>query len=235
MITPRRARLLSVPLVALVALAACGDDESGSGSTEEWCSLTDEADVISGVFDNFEDTATDPAAIETAMTEVEDFLGEVRAAAPSEIADDVDTLADGTQMLVDALAEANYNLLDADLSFLGDDALGDEMDAAGDRIDEYSLEECGRVFGEADTGSDADDPESGDSDTSESDDSDFAPEDGSIREQLAEQFESLGMTSEEATCVAEGVDPALADDPNSLLAIMGECGISLERIAELGG
>lgn len=152
--------------------------------------------------------------------------------APPEIAEDATTIADGAQLLIDAFASADFDIADADLSFMSDSELEANLDAAGERIDVYTQSECGRPFGEDDAAPDSDPSEDGGSD------SDFDPAGGTLRDQLIAQFESIGLTNEESSCIAANLDfsdPAVqSGDVAAMLDVFGECGIGLERLAELG-
>ena len=68
---------------------------------------------------------------------------------------------------------------------------------------------------------------------------DFNLGDGTIREQLVAQFVSIGMANEEAECIADNLnfgDPAVqSGDIGAMLGVFEECGIGLDRLAELGG
>ncbi len=214
--------------VALLA-TACGDDDgggsAGGGSVEDWCnalSLSDEGDAI------FESLATDDAAtIETNMARIEGIVSDLVDASPPEIADEVSYLADYTRQLRGALADADYSVFDTDLSGL-DQARLEQMQTA---LDDFTTRECGRPFGGDDDVADSGD--TGD------DDSTFDVGAGTIREQLVQQFVAIGLTQQEAECIADNVDPTdqgvLTGDETAILELFEACDISLSRLAELGG
>ncbi len=214
--------------------AACGDDSSSGGSVEAWCGLMDEANEVDQLFDEF--VSLDPAAMETALNRVAEVVKLIEPAAPPEIKDDAKVLADSTTQLIDAVAAADYSLLDADVSFLSDPAEQAKVDAANDNLDEFSKRECGQPFGGESDDVSSDD---GSGDDGSGDDSTFDPAAGTIREQLVNQFVSIGLTQEEAECMADNVDPAdesvLSGDQEAVFALFEACGISLSRLAELGG
>lgn len=239
---PVRSRLLATGAVVAFIATSCGGSSSSSGATaESWCDFADESDVVDDVFDSLGD---DPAQIEPGLKRVEGFVERLDDEAPAEIADDAKVFADGTQMLIDAFAEADYQLLDADLSFMADGDLEDRLDAAGDNIDVYTERECGRSFGvnsttDTSVGDDTSD-EADDADTSDdAGDADFDPANGTLREQLIVQFESIGLDTDEATCIADNLDfddPAVqSGDIGAMLGVFEDCGIGLDRLAELGG
>ncbi|MGI9646465.1 MAG: hypothetical protein ACR2O6_14260 [Ilumatobacteraceae bacterium] len=217
---------------ALVAFtfvaAACGDDDGGGGSVEAWCGLMDEANEVDSTFENLE--TFDSAGLEQALNRAVDVAGDLEAAAPDEIKDDMKVVADTTRGLQSALEDADYSLFDADLSALSDEAANDAAQAA---LDEYSVRECGQPFGledgSGDTASSGDDGDSGD----------FDPTAGTLREQLITQFVTIGFTQAEAECIADGVDPSdsdiLAGDEGAIIALLEACDIPLSRLAELGG
>ena len=228
--TSARSRLAAgAAAIALVA-SACGGDSSGGGTAASWCDFVTESDVVDEIFDSL---GVDPAETESGLKRVEEFVKRLPNEAPPEIAEDATTIADGAQLLIDAFASADFDIADADLSFMSDSELEANLDAAGERIDVYTQSECGRPFGEDDSaGSDPDPSEDGGSD------SDFDPADGTLRDQLIAQFESIGLTNEESSCIAANLDfsdPAVqSGDVAAMLDVFGECGIGLDRLAELG-
>ena len=228
--TSARSRLAAgAAAIALVA-SACGGDSSGGGTAASWCDFVTESDVVDEIFDSL---GVDPAETESGLKRVEEFVKRLPNEAPPEIADDAKTIADSTQQLIDAFASASYEIVDADLSFMADSELESNRDAAADRIDAYSQNKCGRSFG-------SDDSASSDDDLSEDEGSlsDFDPASGTLRDQLISQFESIGLTNEESSCIAANLDfsdPAVqSGDVAAMLDVFDECGISLDRLVELG-
>ncbi len=230
-IASTRSRLTASAAVIALAASACGGDSAGGGTAESWCDFVDEADVVNEIFDAL---GADPAEVESQLKTVEGFVKRLPNEAPSEIADDAKVMADGNQMLIDAFKAADFNIADADLSFMADDDLDAKLEAASDGLDAYTQKECGRPFGDSDDSDDADTGDSGD----DGDDNDFDPANGTIREQLISQFESIGLTNEESSCIAGNLDfadPAVqSGDIGSMLSVFEECGIGLDRLAELG-
>ena len=234
MITQRRiplqSRLVAAGTALAFVVASCGGSDSNDATAESWCDFAEESEIVDSVFDDLGEDATQ---VESGLKQIEEFVQQLPDEAPAEIADDVRVVADGTQMLVDAFADADFVLLDADLAFMSDSELEAQLNEAGDNIDAYTERECGRSFG---ANSDADDAEvdrDGEADTS-----DFDPADGTLREQLIVQFESIGLTRSEASCIADNLDfndPAVqSGDIGAMLSVFEDCGISLERMAELG-
>jgi hypothetical protein len=232
-----RSRLIvGTAAMALIA-SACGGDSSGGGTAESWCDFANESDVVDDIFDSL---GADPAATEAGLKQVEGFVKRLPNEAPPEIADDAKVLAEGTQMLIDAFAKADYNIADADLSFMADAELETRLDAAGDNMDAYTQKECGRPFGSGSSdGTDADPDADIVTDTNDSSDpGDFDPANGTLRDQLIAQFESIGLANDEATCIAGNLDfadPAVqSGDIAAMLDVFTECGIDIARLAELG-
>ena len=214
--------------VALVA-SACGGDSSGGGTAESWCDFVTESDVVDVIFDSL---GTDPAETESGLKQVEAFVKRLPNEAPPEIVDEAKVIADGTQMLIDALAAADYSIADADLSFMADSDLETGLEDAGESLDVYTEANCGRPFG-------ATDSSNGDADAADdADDGDFDPANGTLRDQLIAQFESIGLTNDESSCIAANLDfsdPAVqSGDIAAMLDVFEECGIGLDRLAELG-
>lgn len=252
-----RNRLRSIGLAAVVgtgAFAACSNDGGssvnevggsaisgdGEGSAAAWCDIVPGSDAINDIFDTITD---DPADVAASLGRVEEYLGQMSQAAPAEIADDVRVLTESTQQLIDAFAAADFNVLDVDLSFLEDSATEARMNDANTAIDTYTERECGRPFGDEDTaGADPDSTDAGDlgdlADLAE-DSGVFDPSAGTIRDQLIAQFESIGLTTEEAECIADNLDfsdPAVqSGDIAAVLGLFETCDIDMGRLAELGG
>lgn len=229
-----RSRLTAGAAVIALAASACGGDNSGGGTAEGWCDFLQKSDEVDKILDAL---GSDPGAVETGLREVESIAKELKEVAPSEIADDAKVVADGALTLVDAFADANFNIVDVDLAILSDTELEAERDASGDALDAFSQRECGRSFGQDDAGSDddANTDESGDSEGS----GDFDPSNGTLRDQLISQFESIGLTQEESSCIAGNLDfadPAVqSGDIGAMLSVFEECEIGLDRLAQLGG
>jgi hypothetical protein len=206
------------------------------GSASDWCTFVEESDAVEAVFDSF---GADPAGLEAGMKIVKDISERLPGAAPDEIKVDATVLSEGTLRLVAAVEAADYNLLDADLSFRIEDGLEDRLDEAGDNLDVYTERECGRAFGS----SDDDEGDVGDvivegDDADVGDDSGFDPSSGTIREQMVAEFEAFGFSSAEATCIAENLDfsdPAVqSGDAAAMISVFSTCGISVDRLADLG-
>ena len=111
---------LAAPALAL-ALAACGDDESAG--SESFC---DAAREIEDRFSDFEFTSDEE--FEELMAAIDELEP------PAEIADDWETVMGSFERF------AEFDPSDPE-SF--DESAFEEMEAAGERVDEYMREECG--------------------------------------------------------------------------------------------
>jgi hypothetical protein len=100
-----RTRLALVALVLVVAApAACSDD--GGGSAEELCRVVGDGRAFTDVFA----TGFDPTDVERATAQLEAAetdLGELRAAAPSEVRDDLDAESDYLDAVAQVLADGD--------------------------------------------------------------------------------------------------------------------------------
>jgi len=208
-------------------------ETASSGDGSDFCDFVDRTRDTD---DLLESIGGDPAELEAAMNELRDRVDELRDLVPSEIAGDADVFADAILKLVDALEAADYDILNADLAFLDDDQLDEVITAATERIDELTEKRCGVSLGISDDESSASDPVD-DGDDASADD--FSLDGGTVREQFIEQFVALGLTLVEATCITDKIDltnaTGIEDDLTEILALFEECGISLSRLAEIGG
>jgi hypothetical protein len=230
--------LLTIPLLAV---AACGGDDGGSAA--DWCDLATQIDSSFDEGDDFD--FTDPEAVEQQLARSSDLLDGAVDAAPDEIKDDVEATVEGWKLLVAEFASADFDVMNVDVDKM--DELSAAFDEASGRVEEFNETECGittddTTAGDTDDTDDTDDTVA-DEDTEGADatvpSSGSAPSDGTLRQVLINQFTSLGLTEDEATCIADKVDltdPAMASgDPTAMLGLFEECGLDLARIAELGG
>ena len=120
-------RVLGVAAVPalLVGLAACGDDDDSASDGGDFC---DQAESLNETFEQIDDPTSEQ------FTEA---LDRIRSMDPPE------AIADDWNRLVDALE----GFEDIDLENPDPEALAafdnEEIQAAGDRVDEYMAEECG--------------------------------------------------------------------------------------------
>ncbi len=206
-----------VPTVDTSSAAA----QVGSG---DWCTA---AQLIEDRFDNIELLGfTDPEALEAAYTDAYTIINQARAIAPPVIAADVDITIDGVEVLIAALDAADWNFLDVDLGVL--DALDVPLETASYNIEKYNFDVCG--IGEEPSEPDIiDDPVGTDDD---------APLTGTARDQVIQSLVGSGFTSEEAGCILDRIDftdPEALADPTAFFDVFSDCGISLDRLSQLGG
>ena len=219
------------------------DDSSSEGGSDDgglsigggdWCDFARQVEESN---DNL-DFESSPAELESALNEFTDFLDEAKGRAPGEISDQVDMAAEAFQDLKGELADADYDFFNLDLSVFN--ALDTpELLAATDDIDIYNEANCGIPRDSSSTDVGSTDAPSDDAPADDSGDDDFEiPEDGTVRDALVTGFVQSGFTQQEAECLANSISPedlANAQDPTALLAIFDDCGIGLERLAQLGG
>ena len=236
----RQYKLMEALAVVPLVFAACGGSSSDGSTADSWCDFADEADVVDEILSSL---GADSSDVEAGITQMELFVQRLPDEAPDEIKEPAKKLAEGTQMLVDAIKAADYNVFDADLGFMQDSTLEADLDVASERLDAYTETNCGRSFSRGDD-TDTDAGVAGDGSVDASGDAvddfvDFNLGDGTIREQLVTQFVSIGLANEEAECIADKLDfndPVVqSGDIAAMLGVFEDCGISLDRLAELGG
>ena len=210
-----------------------GDDQTGDDdgaqavvfegdADSDWCVAARDVEAAS---DRFEVIGFgDPEQVEETMGEMLELFEFAKPFAPSELAADVEISFEAFQDVAAALRAADYDFINADLSGLDD--LDGSIEAANDRIEQYNVQVCG--FDPAGL----DDVDAGD------DGPGFDPAAGTIREQVIAELVSQGFTAAEAECLFDKIDfddPELFADTEALIALFSECGIGIERLAELGG
>lgn len=251
-------RLVALALPALFVVASCGGDDNGAsgpasgGSPEAWCTLGAEVLETGNALDDLD--VFDPDAVRVAFDELGEILDEARAAAPGEIRGDVDLTAEAFATLRTALEDVDFDFFALDETALAD--FDDQaLETAGERIEDYNRRVCG--FDADDDG--VDDDASGTDGTDgatpvlpgSGDDDGATPAlpgagDAGIAamfvEQLATALEADGFTADEARCVAESYDLEAimsgafdADAEAITLDVFEQCGISADRLAEIGG
>lgn len=130
-------------VAATLALAACGGDD-GSASAGDWCTLAQRLEDNDTAFEGM--LGDDPDVVKDSIDELRDLLDEAARTAPDEILADVNTSADGVDALAGLIEDADYDITQIDEAALAElDVLGDEMNAATDRIEQYNETECGIV------------------------------------------------------------------------------------------
>src|SRR5690606_37612932 len=113
---------LAVPALAL-ALAACGDDDESSASSEPFC---DAARELEERFSNIDPST--PEEFEEAIAAINELDP------PAEIADDWETMMNAFESLTD------IDLTDPNAF---DESAFSDAEAASERVGEYMEEECG--------------------------------------------------------------------------------------------
>ena len=215
-----------------------GDDQTGDDQTgdddgaqavvfegdadSDWCVAARDVEAAS---DRFEVIGFgDPEQVEQTMGEMLELFELAKPFAPPELAADIEISFEAFQDVAAALRAADYDFINADLSGLDD--LDGSIQAANERIEQYNVQVCG--FDPAGL----DDVETGD------DGPGFDPAAGTIREQVIAELVSQGFTAAEAECLFDKIDfddPELFADTEALIALFSECGIGIERLAQLGG
>lgn len=235
-------RLAALALPIALALTACGGDDGGdadggdAASTEEWCGLSENLDELGSGLDTVD--PFDPEAVRVVYGNFRSTVNEALDAAPDEIRDDVATVAEGIERVDDELQAVDYNFLDVDLAFMED--LGDDMDAASDRIQDFNVRECG--FEPSDDGATVDPggtvpaPGTG---TIDPGGTVPAPGAGTVRDQVVAQLVASGFDEADAQCIADNLDVTeLSDagqDPSAILEVFETCGIDLDQLTDLAG
>lgn len=242
-----------------LALAACGGDDGGGGSAADWCDYGQQIRDRGEAFEAVD--FMDPERLKVVLDDMQSVLADAVRVAPSEIRSDVELSRDGFQAFYSALESADFDVFSADPVAL--ERLGTDFEAATERIAEYNREVCGFVD-DADDGAALDDlledvPSDMRSDAAEAleqldefqeligdDGIDELLADETISsmfvDQLITEFERQGFTPDEARCMAEAYDleSILTGDfdpmdESGTFAIFEQCGISTQRLMEIGG
>lgn len=196
--------------------------------SDDWC----ESAAVVDESDELLDTAAflEPAELEQAFTFFLALATAARSQAPAAIADDVDQSIESFTVLAGELEDAGWSFLDLDLSVLGD--LEEETAIAGYNIEKYNYEQCG-------VGTDPGEPPTFDDTTTSPGDDNDIEFDGTIRDQAVAGLTEAGFSEDEALCLLDKLDltnpQAAFEDTNELLNVFTECGLSLDRLAQLGG
>jgi hypothetical protein len=245
--------VLAIAVVALVAAAGCSGSEGAAPATnvvvttaptastaptsvappsvtaasvttpptteDPWCGLAQQLEDTDNILDS--EVITDPAAVEAAITGWIAQLVAAQPFAPPAIQAEIQTTIDVVTSLNMAFAAVDYRVLDVDLGAI--EGLDTDMPAAAAAIEAYNLAECGIVANDEPAG------EPGDV---------FDPNAGSVRQQAVARFVEQGFTEDEANCLVEQIDLAPAGASSATIApaeAFASCGITAERLRELGG
>lgn len=140
---PRRPTALAAAVATLVALVAgC----SSGGDEASFCERLRSTDPVDAVLDRFD--PDDPAGSTAAFREAAEDLDALAGDAPSEVADEVDVLAEAVGDLADGLADVPRDDRTGALAVLA--GVGDraaELQAAGEEVAAYAAAECGVTLG----------------------------------------------------------------------------------------
>lgn len=260
----RGVRFTAAIAAGALVLAACGGDDSGSGgggSASDWCSLARAFSEQDDVFGD--EDMPDAGSMREGMREAVRAVEQLERVAPGEIRDDVRLMASGMKQLNDALAKVDYNffalLTDPEAAAALEALDSPDLEAASERIDAYTLRECGfrlddtsgDPFGDDPFGDDSgddpfgddsgDDPSGDDSGDDTSDDPfDFGNNDAMI-DAMAQMYASIyGLTQDQARCFTEKIFAMGEDDfdPTTMagddIPFLTECGISPEDFSPGG-
>lgn len=221
-------RFFLVPIFALL-LAACGDSSGPGASTESFCAAMGGFSSLDAAF---EDIDLSPESIEQAFEAISSQVEAAVKVAPAEISQDIETVADGIELFLDILREADFNLF-----ALGEDAAAledPELDAAGDRVTAYVKSECGIDLDEETSDLFEDDEVivGTDRDPVASLEGDFDSLPEGLQDSLVESLEeALGVSPESIECLIRSSETLDAEALTEQLsgaeafAILDKCGL----------
>jgi hypothetical protein len=136
---------------ASALLVSCGGDDDDGGGGEAAGDYCDALAAVKAASDEaaptMEDGEATPAETEEAFTLIQGTFEDWEAAAPEEIADDVELIVDTTDQFVDALAAVDFDVLQLDeetMVLLSDP----ETTEAQERVNVYGQEQCGITINE---------------------------------------------------------------------------------------
>ena len=198
-----RASVIGVSLLLVSTTAACGSDDPGSGEAvsggDGWCEFGEqiaEQDLLLSSTD-----LSNAADIEATFSTLRDRYSAAVRVAPAEIRADVEMVKGAFDAFYDSLDAAGFELLEIDESAF--EVFDAEVEAAGVRIDEYGIDECG--FVDLATGAFDDEPDP----LTEAEVEELLGDDAfldSIRGDLVALFIEDGYAPEQAECLADVFD-----------------------------
>jgi hypothetical protein len=219
-----------VAALAVGMLAACGGDDDGGAASDEFCDLAREADSAGDAMGAAVETG-DPDEIERVFQESMDDLQAAAEAAPDAISDVADEVTETAQELRDRFEELDWDVT----AFIQDERVQEiaaQSEDSNTQLDAFLERECD-IPPDTET-SETDPPDTGAGPTG-------TAGGGAIAGALAAAFESLGLTSEQAQCLADrllaelgteglaGLDPSTLDldspEGRVLVDALGECDI----------
>lgn len=135
--------------LAAITVSACGGSESAGDSTASYCAriqaYKDKADSLDVLFDGDEPPASDD--MKKAFTTMQDMSADMKKGAPAEIKADVALMSKGIDDVVEFFEQYDWDIMaiaaSPDVEKLDSLLSGDEMNAASDRLDEFSETTCG--------------------------------------------------------------------------------------------
>ena len=145
----KRSIAIAAGLAATLALVACGDDdEGGSGSGNDYCTLIVSFQEKSDAVDaSLSSSDPDPTDVEEAMNAVKPMIAQLQSAAPAEIKADVETMASATLRMIDIFEQYDYDFMALstapELSEIEDLTNNAEIEAASERLNDYEETTCG--------------------------------------------------------------------------------------------
>ncbi|MFT5269951.1 MAG: hypothetical protein ACI88C_003397 [Acidimicrobiales bacterium] len=227
--TPRVGVTDSTDAPAATALPATGVVEAVQAviDSDDWCTAANAVENSVSALDTL--NFTDPIDVEQGITQSLAVITAAKRLVPSEISADLDQSIEAFTILASAFEDVNWVFLDLDLSII--DRLDAPMELATYNIDSYNFAECG-------IGLDPGPAPVISNDGGGEGDADIAEFDGTIRERAVQSLVDGGLSAEEANCILQYLDftdPTVMSDPSALLAVFADCGISLDRLAQLGG
>ncbi len=145
----KRSIAIAAGLAATLAMVACGDDdEGGSGSSSDYCTLIvsfqEKSDVVDDVLSSSD---SGPADVEEAMNAVKPMIAQLQSAAPAEIKADVETMAVATMRMIEIFEQYDYDFMALstapEVAELEDLTNNTDIEAASDRLNDYEETTCG--------------------------------------------------------------------------------------------
>jgi|CXWK01.1.fsa_nt_gi hypothetical protein len=145
----KRSIAIAAGLAATLALVACGDDdEGGSGSANDYCTLIvsfqEKSEVVDDVLSSSDSS---PADVEDAMNAVKPMVAQLQSAAPAEIKADVETMASATLRMIEIFEQYEYDFMALstapELAEIEELTSSAEVEAASERLNDYEETTCG--------------------------------------------------------------------------------------------
>ena len=144
----RSTTLIVGALLATAAFTGCGDDaKSSGGSSSDYCAkiaaYKAKSDELDAVF-----TATpDSAKVEDAFTTMQSMVNDLKSEAPAAIKADVTTMSTAIDNVVAIFSKYDWDFTALatapEFADLQEQLEGTDMQAASDRLTEYSSTVCG--------------------------------------------------------------------------------------------